>query len=131
MVTSEFKKKMKSLRCFFMAMILLLFAGCRNDKEVLVFDREITMKFSPYQDTVHTALVIRNRGNEIVGLTLIPECDCTVVHPETLHLKPHSRQRVDVSYYVNTVGYYEKIVYLEWNKTGVTDTVVIRGNVQK
>ena len=121
---------MKNMRCLFVVVLLFLLAGC-NGQGILDFEREITIKESIYGDTVYTSLVIRNRSNDTLGLTVIPECDCTVVFPESVQLKPRSRQKVKIAYYVNTVSYYEKMIYLECEKTGVIDTVVIRGNVQK
>jgi len=122
---------MKGVRCHLFVVVLLLSACCFNENTELLFDREIIVKDSPYQDSAHVVLLIQNKSSDTVGLIMIPECDCTVIKPEYLHLKPHSRQRVDVAYFVNSKYYYEKILYVEREKTGVQDTIVIRGNVQE
>lgn len=122
---------MKNKRFMLVALVLMLFTGCYNKGELLGFDKEIVVRESVYGDTVHTSLRIRNRGNEMVGVNVIPECDCTVVFPESVSLKPRSWQKVQIAYYVNTVSYYEKYIYLERDGTEKTDTIVIKGNVQR
>ena len=122
---------MKGAKCQSFVVILLLFACCFNDNTELVFDKEIIVKESPYQDSVHVKLLLQNKSNDTVELMIIPECDCTVIKPEHLLFKPHSRQYVDVAYFVNSIYYYEKILYVEREDAGVKDTIVIRGNVQK
>ena len=122
---------MKNKRCLLVAIVLMLLTGCYSKGGLLDFDKEITVRKSVYGDTVHTSLVIRNRGKEMARVNVIPECDCTVIFPESVSLKPHSRQELQIAYYVNTVSYYEKYIYLEWDGTGMTDTIVIKGNLQR
>lgn len=121
---------MKGLRYSLFVIIQLLFTSCFNGNTELVFDKEIIVKDSPYQDTAHVVLLIKNKSTDTIGLMMIPECDCTEINPEYLQLKPYSKQHVDIAYYVNTKYYYEKILYVEREKTGMRDTIIIRGNVR-
>lgn len=121
---------MKGDKHYLYVMILLLFASCYNGKTDLAFDREIIVKGSSYQDSVHEVLNIKNRGKDTVELMIIPECDCTMVRPECLKLIPHSSQHVDIAFFVDSKYNYEKTLYLKRKTTGEWDTIVIRGNVQ-
>ena len=88
-------------------------------------------KKTQLNDTVKASVLIRNRSHGQVRMDFMPECGCTSVVPDCLVLKPHSRQKVMVSFPVNTIGYYERFVYLQVHGSDVPDTITIRGNVER
>ena len=70
-------------------------------------------------------------SNDTVSYSVFPECDCTLVYPDNIQLNAYSNGTVRVSFLVNTSSYYERLVLLQNKKTGETDTVLIRGNVEQ
>ena len=120
---------MKKAGLILVFLITSLLCSCGDFS--LEYAKVITMKKTQLNDTVKASVLIRNRSHGQVRMDFMPECDCTSVVPDCLVLKPHSRQKVMVSFPVNTIGYYERFVYLQVHGSDVPDTITIRGNVER
>lgn len=107
--------------------------GRINDKKILdlLYPQTITVDNTVLNDSTHVDMTVYNIGNRPIEFRLIPECECTRVYPESIKLKPKHFHEFKISYVVNSLGTYERLIILNRNDKESPDSIVIKGVVKR
>ena len=79
-------------------------------------------------DSAHAVFRVRNASADTVTLTLMPECDCTVLDMKRIILAPHERTRVCAAARIERAGEYVKYIFVQKENSEFFITLSIHGN---
>lgn len=81
-------------------------------------------------DSVHAEFKFRNRTDNAVKMTFMPECDCTTVSADVMELEPGERGVLKVSVGIDAPGEFHKYVFVQAKGDDGFLTVSVHGHAE-
>lgn len=81
-------------------------------------------------DSVHAEFKFRNRTDNAVKMTFMPECDCTTVSADVMELEPGQRGVLKVSVGIDAPGEFYKYVFVQTRNGDGFLTVSVHGHAE-
>lgn len=106
-------------------------AACTDPDSVFTVRREcVDVGLVSVGDSVSATFTFKNNTRQDMVLSLLPECDCTVVTPDCLELAPRRCGQAVVKVAVEQSGPLLKYVYVQVAGTDMFMTVSVKGHAK-
>ena len=110
---------------------LTVLSGCYYDAGfVSVRKDSVDVGNAVVGDSVHAEFKFRNRTENAVKMTFMPECDCTTVSADVMELEPGQRGVLKVSVGIDAPGEFYKYVFVQTQSGDGFLTVSVHGHAE-